>query len=48
MSIQKSRFPLTNGTYFQDISAGNGHALAISNEDYARIEGALLSTSGGG
>jgi hypothetical protein len=25
--------PPANGTYFQDISAGDGHALAISNED---------------
>jgi hypothetical protein len=39
--------PPTNGTYFQDIAAGDGHALAISNEDYATIEGALLSISSG-
>jgi hypothetical protein len=34
--------PPQNGTYFQDIASGQGHALAISNEDYNRIEGALF------
>ena len=40
--------PPAKGSYFQDIAAGDGHALAITNEDYARIEGALLTITSGG
>jgi hypothetical protein len=35
--------PPNNGTFFLDIAAGGRDAVAISNEDYIRIEALLLA-----
>jgi hypothetical protein len=37
-----------NGTYFQDLAAGDGSIVVLANDDYVRVDATLLAAPGGG